>query len=119
MLISDGWAAPFQKLNSDTPVVARLFSQNLFDRFSGKDAGTLFPVESGAATTPGAPAARGTRVKMALGRIRHSTLRTNGKGDVAACAKWHHVCWKENNPKASSLNSQDHLVRCSLQTSTT
>lgn len=44
MLISDGWAAPFQKLNSDTPVVARLFSQNLFDRFSGKDAGTLFPV---------------------------------------------------------------------------
>jgi AAA ATPase domain len=45
MLISDGWAAPFQKLNSDTPVVARLFSQNLFDRFSGKDAGTLFPVE--------------------------------------------------------------------------
>jgi hypothetical protein len=45
MLISDGWAAPFQKLNSDTPVVARVFSQNLFDRFSGKDAGTLFPVE--------------------------------------------------------------------------
>jgi energy-coupling factor transporter ATP-binding protein EcfA2 len=45
MLISDGWAAPFQKLNADTPVVARLFSQNLFDRFSGKDAGTLFPVE--------------------------------------------------------------------------
>lgn len=45
MLVSDGWAAPFQKLNSDTPVVARLFSQNLFDRFSGKDAGTLFPVE--------------------------------------------------------------------------
>lgn len=45
MLISDGWAAPFQKLTSDTPVVARLFSQNLFDRFSGKDAGTLFPEE--------------------------------------------------------------------------
>lgn len=45
MLISDGWAAPFQKLGSDTPTVARLFSQNLFDRFSGKDAGTLFPVE--------------------------------------------------------------------------
>lgn len=45
MLISDGWAAPFQKLASDTPAVARLFSQNLFDRFSGKDAGTLFPVE--------------------------------------------------------------------------
>lgn len=45
MLISDGWAAPFQKLTSDIPVVARLFSQNLFDRFSGKDAGTLFPVD--------------------------------------------------------------------------
>jgi energy-coupling factor transporter ATP-binding protein EcfA2 len=45
MLISDGWAAPFQKLGSDTPAVARLFSQNLYDRFSGKDAGTLFPVE--------------------------------------------------------------------------
>ncbi|MGZ5443314.1 MAG: AAA family ATPase [Thermoanaerobaculia bacterium] len=45
MLISDGWAAPFQKLTSDTPVVARIFSQNLFDRFSGKDAGTLFPVK--------------------------------------------------------------------------
>jgi hypothetical protein len=45
MLISDGWATPFQRLTSDTPVVARLFSQNLFDRFSGKDAGTLFPVE--------------------------------------------------------------------------
>lgn len=45
MLISDGWAAPFQKLTSDTPVVARVFSQNLFDRFSSRDAGTLFPVE--------------------------------------------------------------------------
>lgn len=45
MLISDGWAAPFQKLTSDTPAVARIFSQNLFDRFSGKDAGTLFPVQ--------------------------------------------------------------------------
>lgn len=45
MLISDGWASPFQKLTSDTPAVARIFSQNLFDRFSGKDAGTLFPIE--------------------------------------------------------------------------
>jgi hypothetical protein len=45
MLISDGWAAPFQKLGPDTPAVARLFSQNLFDRFSGKDAETLFPVD--------------------------------------------------------------------------
>jgi hypothetical protein len=46
MLISDGWASPFQKLSSDTPAVARMFSQNLFDRFSGKDAGTLFPVKN-------------------------------------------------------------------------
>lgn len=38
MLISDGWAAPFQKLSSQTPVVARIFSQNLFDRFSSRAA---------------------------------------------------------------------------------
>jgi len=45
MLISDGWAQPFQKLTPDTPVVARIFSQNLFERFSQRQAGTLFPVE--------------------------------------------------------------------------
>lgn len=45
MLISDGWAAPFQKLTADTPVVARIFSQNLYDRFSARGAGPLFPVE--------------------------------------------------------------------------
>jgi hypothetical protein len=45
MLISDGWAAPFQKLSADTPVVARLFSQNLFDRFSAREGDRLFPVE--------------------------------------------------------------------------
>lgn len=45
MLISDGWAAPFQKLTPDTPVVARIFSQNLFDRFSARDAGDLFPLK--------------------------------------------------------------------------
>lgn len=45
ILLNDGWASPFQRLTSDTPAVARLFSQNLYDRFSGKDAGTLFPVE--------------------------------------------------------------------------
>jgi hypothetical protein len=44
MLISDGWAAPFQRLTADTPVVARIFSQNLFDRFSARGEGTLFPV---------------------------------------------------------------------------
>jgi hypothetical protein len=45
MLVSDGWAAPFQKLGTNVPVVARLFSQNLFDRFSNREAGTLFPLE--------------------------------------------------------------------------
>ena len=43
MLISDGWAAPFQKLTAETPVVARLFSQNLFDRFSHRSGDKLFP----------------------------------------------------------------------------
>jgi hypothetical protein len=43
-LISDGWAAPFQKLTAETPVVARLFSQNLFDLFSPTQTGEpLFP----------------------------------------------------------------------------
>lgn len=45
MLISDGWAASFQKLTSDTPVVARIFSQNLFDRFRSRGEGPLFPIE--------------------------------------------------------------------------
>ncbi|MFH2011035.1 MAG: AAA family ATPase [bacterium] len=45
MLISDGWAAPFQKLTSNIPVVARIFSQNLFDRFSAQGGGNLFPLE--------------------------------------------------------------------------
>lgn len=45
MLISDGWAAPFQKLTAETPVVARLFSQNLFARFSARNSDRLFPLE--------------------------------------------------------------------------
>lgn len=45
MLISDGWAAPFQKLTAETPVVARLFSQNLFDRFNAGEGDKLFPLE--------------------------------------------------------------------------
>jgi hypothetical protein len=45
LLITDGWALPFQKVPRTTPAVARLFSQNLYDRFSSKDAGVLFPVE--------------------------------------------------------------------------
>ena len=44
MLISDGWAAPFQKLTAEIPVVARLFSQNLFDRFSARQGDNLFPL---------------------------------------------------------------------------
>ncbi|GKT22650.1 AAA family ATPase [Acidovorax sp. SUPP3334] len=42
-LISDGWAAPFQRLSAEMPVVARIFSQNLFDRFNSGDS-DLFPV---------------------------------------------------------------------------
>ncbi|MBI5500474.1 MAG: ATP-binding protein [Deltaproteobacteria bacterium] len=45
MLITDGWAAPFQRLTSDTPAVARIFSQNLHDRFSERGGERLFPVE--------------------------------------------------------------------------
>lgn len=45
MLISDGWAAPFQKLTAETPVVARLFSQNLFDRFNARQGDRLFPLD--------------------------------------------------------------------------
>ena len=43
LLITDGWAAPFHRLSPDTPIVARLFSQNLFNRFSSRDSGALFP----------------------------------------------------------------------------
>lgn len=42
-LVADGWAAPFQRLKSNYPVVARIFSQSLYDRFSVRDAGALFP----------------------------------------------------------------------------
>jgi hypothetical protein len=45
LLLADGWPAPFLRLNADTPVVARLFSQNLYQRFSGRKAAALFPVE--------------------------------------------------------------------------
>lgn len=45
MLISDGWAMPFQKLPSDTPIVARIFSHNLFERFNRKNDDALFPVD--------------------------------------------------------------------------
>lgn len=45
LLLTEGWPAPFLKLNADVPVVARLFSQNLYQRFSGRQASALFPVE--------------------------------------------------------------------------
>jgi AAA ATPase domain len=45
MLISDGWATPFQKLTAETPVVARLFSQNLFERFNAREGVKLFPLD--------------------------------------------------------------------------
>lgn len=45
MLISDGWAIPFQKLTAETPVVARLFSQNLFERFNAREGAKLFPLD--------------------------------------------------------------------------
>lgn len=45
MLISDGWATPFQKLTPETPVVARLFSHNLFDRFNAREGPKLFPLD--------------------------------------------------------------------------
>lgn len=45
LLLADGWPAPFLKLNADTPAVARLFSQNLYQRFSGRKAAALFPVQ--------------------------------------------------------------------------
>lgn len=44
LLLAEGWPAPFLKLNADTPVVARLFSQNLYLRFSGRQSSALFPV---------------------------------------------------------------------------
>lgn len=45
MLISDGWAAPFQRLTTDTPVVARIFSDNLYRLFTSRDGEQLFPLD--------------------------------------------------------------------------
>jgi len=44
MLISDGWAQPFQRLSEEVPVVARVFSQTLYDLFGERGDGVLFPV---------------------------------------------------------------------------
>jgi hypothetical protein len=46
LLLAEGWPAPLLRLGADTPVVARLFSQNLHDLFGNpKDYGPLFPQE--------------------------------------------------------------------------
>lgn len=44
LLLGSGWPVPFLSLNADTPAVARLFSQSLYQRFSGREAASLFPV---------------------------------------------------------------------------
>lgn len=44
-LISDGWAAPFQKLTPETPVVARLFSQHLFELLTARKGSQLSPLD--------------------------------------------------------------------------
>lgn len=45
LLMSEGWPSPFMRLKEDTPAVARLFSQSLYERFTGQESGDLFPVE--------------------------------------------------------------------------
>ncbi len=45
LLLSEGWPAPFMKLGADTPVVARLFSQALYERLSRPRTTTVFPQE--------------------------------------------------------------------------
>lgn len=45
LLMTEGWPSPFIRLKEDTPTVARLFSQSLYDRFTGQDSRDLFPVE--------------------------------------------------------------------------
>jgi hypothetical protein len=45
LLLSEGWPAPFMKLGADTPMVARLFSQALYERLSKPRTTTVFPQE--------------------------------------------------------------------------
>ena len=45
MLISDGWAQPFQRLSEEVPVAARVFSQHLYELFGERGQGVLFPAE--------------------------------------------------------------------------
>lgn len=44
LLISDGWAAPFQKLSPETPAAARLFSDALYRIFTHPDNAKVFPL---------------------------------------------------------------------------
>lgn len=44
LLLSDGWPQPFQKLAASTPVVARLFSQALYEQFNQRGEVQLFPL---------------------------------------------------------------------------
>ncbi len=46
LLISNGWASTFNALNVETPVVARIFSQHLHDRFSARGGEVLFPLKN-------------------------------------------------------------------------
>lgn len=45
LLLADGYPATFRRLTLDTPVVARLFSESLFQLFGNRRDATLFPVE--------------------------------------------------------------------------
>jgi energy-coupling factor transporter ATP-binding protein EcfA2 len=45
LLLADGYPVPFKRLNKDTPAVARLFSETLFQFFGARRDGALFPRE--------------------------------------------------------------------------
>lgn len=45
LLLADGYPATFRRLTLDTPVVARLFSESLFQLFGSRRDAALFPVE--------------------------------------------------------------------------
>jgi len=86
MLISDGWAAPFQKLSAETPVVARLFSQRLFELFSGRVEDELFPVErllkGEYRELLNAAVFHGGHVKLEMERHAYRLKLTHGKSDL-------------------------------------
>lgn len=44
MLVGDGWALPFNKTTSGMPVVARLFSQAIYEQIARPGVDTLFPL---------------------------------------------------------------------------